>query len=197
MVGCHDDGPQEAVVSVALDGGRGHDRAVRDVPPDHAEIERRRRAVEWQARVHQERLDGRNVRVGRPLELHQQHPPPPQQPSLAIARSPRGVRSMSGIASAGLVALTIALTIPSATSWVGISWTSDQADGSEAGRELRDGQRARDTARVRAAFRALGRREAILRDDVGDAHPAARPQDAGDLAEHGRLVGREVDRRSC
>ena len=38
--------------------------------------------------------------------------------------------------------------------------------------------------------RALVGREGIVGDDVADADPAARSQDARDLREHGRLVGR-------
>ena len=100
---------------------------------------------------------------------------------------------MSGRASAGLVALTIALTIPSATSCVGVRVMSVRPTASRPCPELGEREGARDAARVRAALGALLGRQAVLGHDVGDAHAAAGPQDAGDLAEHRRLVGRQVD----
>jgi hypothetical protein len=62
----------------------------------------------------------------------------------------------------------------------------------EPGSVLRLGERSGDAADVAAALRALVHGEAVLRDDVGDAHAAARPEHAGDLGQHGRLVRREV-----
>jgi hypothetical protein len=54
-------------------------------------------------------------------------------------------------------------------------------------------QGAGDAASVAPPRRSLGRAEAILGDDVGQAEPAAGAQDAGDLGEHAGLLRREVD----
>ena len=96
-------------------------------------------------------------------------------------------------ASAGLVALMIALTIPSATACEGVIETSARPTASRPVAELGDRQRAGDAAGVGAALGALLGVEPVLGDDVGDADPAARPEDAGDLGEDGALVGGEVD----
>src|SRR6185503_11030690 len=48
-------------------------------------------------------------------------------------------------------------------------------------------------AAVAAALGPLLRRQAIVGDDVANADAPAGPQDAGNLAEHGALVGRQVD----
>ena len=63
----------------------------------------------------------------------------------------------------------------------------------EPGLVLADRERAGDAADVAAALRALGRRDPVLGDDVADAEPPAGAQDARDLGQHRRLVGREVD----
>ena len=63
----------------------------------------------------------------------------------------------------------------------------------EPGAELRERQGAGDAARVRAPLGSLRRRQPVLGDDVGHAHPAARLEHPRDLAEHRRLVGGEVD----
>jgi hypothetical protein len=53
---------------------------------------------------------------------------------------------------------------------------------------------AGDAADIRATFGASGRSELVLGDDVGDPDPPAGNQDAEHLGEHGRFVGRQVDR---
>ena len=63
----------------------------------------------------------------------------------------------------------------------------------ETGPELGEGEGAGDAARIGAELRAPLRRERVVGDDVGYADPPARPQDAGDLPEDGRLVGGEID----
>ena len=94
--------------------------------------ERLRRALEGEPGGGEQRLDGRHVGRGRPLDTHQQQPSPPQQPELACGSSLRVVAAEAGaapgtpaVASAtGLLARTIALTIPSATACVGVTETS-------------------------------------------------------------------------
>ena len=176
----NDDRAQEAGRAELLDRRRRDDVAAGSArvirPGDHAELEGCRRALERQTGRREQRLDGRHVGRGRPIDAHQQHPVPPQQPpALAIGSVPDlADRSTNGGASAGFVALTIALTMPSATSWVGVSVTSTRPAASSPARNSRERQRARDAARVRAALGALLGRQAVLRDDVRDPHPAAR-----------------------
>ena len=88
----------------------------------------------------------------------QQQPDPPQHPASATGRRLGASRSTSDGASAGLVARMIALTIPSATACDGVIETSTRPTRLEAVPELRDGQRARDAADVRASLGPLGRR---------------------------------------
>jgi hypothetical protein len=68
-----------------------------------------------------------------------------------------------------------------------------EPDRLQAGPELREAQGAGDATRVGAALGAFGWREGVVGDDVGDADPSPRPQDAGDLAEDRRLVGSEIN----
>ena len=70
---------------------------------------------------------------------------------------------------------------------------SGQADGLEAGSVLRERQRAGDASGEAAALGPLVGGQAIVGHDVAHADPAAGSEDPGDLAEHGTLVGRQVD----
>ena len=118
---------------------------------------------------------------------------PPQQPASAIGSSRGAARSMSGRASAGFVALMIALIIPSATACDGVIETSVSPTASSPSRnsEIDSAPAMQPAYEPRSARCSAAQR--ILGDDVADADPAARPEDAGDLGEDGRLVGGEVD----
>ena len=191
MVGHDSDGAQQRRSVVRLDGSTA-DEAVTLVG-DHPGRERLGRPIEGQSGRGQEVADGRPVAGLRALGLHQQQPVPPQQPASATGSISRGAeRSMSGRASAGFVALMIALIIPSTTVCDGVIGDVGQADRLQALAELRDRQGARDAAGVGAALGALLGAQRVLGHDVADPDPAARPQDPGDLGEDCVLVGSEV-----
>ena len=100
---------------------------------------------------------------------------------------------MSGRASAGFVALMIALIIPSVTVCDGVIETSVRPTAS---RPSRNSETDRAPA-MQPAYEPRSARcsalERVLGDDVADPDPAAGPQDAGDLGEDRALVGGEVD----
>ena len=100
---------------------------------------------------------------------------------------------MSVAASAGFDARMIALIIPSATAWVGVIETSVSPTASRPSRNSEIDRAPGDAADVGAALGALLGAQRVLGDDVADPDPAAGPQHSRDLAEHGRLVGRQVD----
>src|SRR6266536_6127137 len=71
-------------------------------------------------------------------------------------------------------------------------------DPGEAGRGsavtvLRNRQRARDAAYVRAALGTLGRSDLVLGHDVRDAEAATQPEHPERLGENRGLVNRQVD----
>ena len=83
--------------------------------------------------------------------------------------------------------------MPSATACVGSHGNVAQADRRSPLLELRERQGAGDAAHVAAALGTFVGSQRVIGDDVGDADPAARAQDARDLGEDGRLVRGQVD----
>ena len=116
------DRAQQRRVAIGLDRRGADDFLVLD--EDTAGGEGVRGAVERETRGHQQAFDGRPVRGCRPCRVHQQQPVPPQQPASASGSSRDAVRSISGAASVGLVALMMALIIPSVTVCDGVMETS-------------------------------------------------------------------------
>ncbi len=112
----------------------------------------------------------------------------------ARLRGSRGDRYVLRDRAGVLTALTIAPCIPSATWWVNVTSTSSKPAASRPASYSPFRQRARDAAdvacRARARSSGASRSSATTSDD---ADPAARLENARDLGEHRRLVGREVD----